>query len=338
MVINWILEEKKEYRATVDYDGLWKKLIYELFEEFILFFAEDLYEKIDFQRDPEFLQQELFQEIMEDKKGKQVADQIVKVFLKSGEEKWVLIHVEVQGSPDVDFSKRMFRYYYRLFDKFDQDIVAIALLTDGSKQFRPNAFQQGSYGTNLSYEFNMYKFMDFKESVLLEINNPFAIAILAANFANESKNDTEKRYRFKLKLMRLVLRNTDYPPEERRIYLSTLIYFIDYLLQIPKELTRKLRSEIILSKEDTEMMYLDRKNLPPTFGELMEQEKEEGKRLGEELGKELGKEIGIKIGREEGQRLVAQELLKEGMSVEQVAKFAKLPIEEVEKMQVDNSD
>lgn len=320
------MEERKEYRAAVDYDGLWKKLIYELFEEFILFFAEDLYEKIDFQKDPEFLQQELFQEIMEDKKGKQVADQIVKVYLKSGEEKWVLIHIEVQGSPDTSFSKRMFRYYYRLFDKFDQDIVAIALLTDGSKHFRPNAFEQGSYGTNLSYEFNMFKFMDFEENELLQSTNPFAIAILAANFANESKNDTEKRFRFKLKLMRLVLRTTNHPSEERRIYLSTLIYFIDYLLQIPIELTRKLRSEIILSKEDTDMMYLDRKNLPPTFGELMEQEKEEGK----EIGKELGKEI--------GQRLVAIELLKDGMSVERVAKYVKLPIEEIEKMRVSGSD
>ncbi|WP_417897684.1 hypothetical protein ABN702_15495 [Bacillus haimaensis] len=82
------------------------------------------------------------------------------------------------------------------------------------------------------------------------------------------------------------------------------------------------------------MMYLDRKNLPPIFGELMEQEKEEGK----EIGKELGKELEIKIGREEGQRLVAQELLQDGMSVERVAKLAKLPIEEVEKMRVRDSD
>jgi len=158
------------------------------------------------------------------------------------------------------------------------------------------------------------------------MNFLIAIAILAANFSNESKHDTEKRFHFKLKLMRLVLRTTDHPPEERRIYLSTHIYFIDYLLQIPIELTRKLRSEIILSKEDTDMMYLDRKNLPPTFGELMEQEKEEGK------------EIGKKIGREEGQRLVAQELLQDGMSVERVAKLAKLPIEEVEKIRVRDSD
>ena len=94
MAINWAMEKPSGY-GVVDYDGLWKKLIYELFEEFMLFFAPDLYEEIDFLKEPEFLQQELFQEIMQEKKGKQVADQIVKVFLKNGEEKWILIHIEV---------------------------------------------------------------------------------------------------------------------------------------------------------------------------------------------------------------------------------------------------
>ena len=116
------------------------------------------------------------------------------------------------------------------------------------------------------------------------------------------------RYRFKRKLFRLILQRNEYPREERRIYVSTLIYFIDYLLQIPLELTRKLRTEIHLSKEETEMMYLDRNNLPPTFGELMRQE------------------------REEVQKAAAREMLKDGMAVEQVAKYVKLSVEEVERL------
>ena len=315
MAINWVMEKPSGY-GVVDYDGLWKKLIYELFEEFVLFFAPDLYEEIDFLKEPEFLQQELFQEIMQEKKGKQVADQIVKVFLKNGEEKWILIHIEVQGSPEPDFSKRMFRYYYRIFDKYDRDIVAIALLTDASKHFRPHMYYRSSYGTSLTYEYNMYKFRDHQEAELMQSANPFAIAVLAANFANEAKNDDEMRYRFKRKLFRLILQRNEYPREEKRIYVSTLIYFIDYLLQIPLELTRKLRTEIHLSKEETEMMYLDRNNLPPTFGELMRQEREEGKEKG----------------RQEVQKLAAREMLKDGMSVEQVAKYVKLPIEEVRRL------
>ncbi|MFK4997608.1 hypothetical protein ACI2OX_09010 [Bacillus sp. N9] len=37
-----------------------------------------------------------------------MADQIVKVYLKDGKEKWLLIHIEVQGDDDPDFSKECF--------------------------------------------------------------------------------------------------------------------------------------------------------------------------------------------------------------------------------------
>lgn len=110
-----------------------------------------MYEEIEFQKEPEFLQQELFQEIILEKKGRQVADQIVKVFLKNGEEKWILIYIEVQGSHDPDFPKRMFRYYYRIFDKFDRDIFTIVLLTDASKLYRPNMYHRSFRGTEMTY-------------------------------------------------------------------------------------------------------------------------------------------------------------------------------------------
>ncbi|MBM7572701.1 hypothetical protein [Aquibacillus albus] len=296
--------------------------------KFTLFFLPNLAEEINFSRKPDFLQQELFQEIVKEKKGKLVADQIVKVYLKSGEEKWILIHVEVQGDPDPDFPKRMFRYYYRIYDKFNRDIVAIALLTDDSKGFRPDTHHYSFHGTSLTYQYNMYKFNDHEEKELIESNNPFAIAVLAAKYANESKDDEEKRYRFKRKLFRLILQKSSYPPVERRIYIATLIYFIDYLLQIPLELTKKLRDELIQTKGVKEMVYMDRENLPKSLAEWEKIFKEEGRQEGKQEGKKEGKEEG----KEEGKKSVAIELLKAGMSAEFVAKHAKLPIEKVKEM------
>jgi hypothetical protein len=110
-----------------------------------------------------------------------------------------------------------------MFDKYDQEIVAIALLTDTSKHFRPNTFHRASHGTVLTYEYNIYKFIDQDETKLMQSSNPFAIAVMAGRLANEAKNDSEKRYRFKRKLIRLVLQKNDYPQEERFIYLSALI-------------------------------------------------------------------------------------------------------------------
>ncbi|MBT2217905.1 hypothetical protein KK120_19045 [Virgibacillus dakarensis] len=50
MASNIVLEEQPPYSASSlpDYDGLWKKLIEELFEELMEFLAPELYKKIDF--------------------------------------------------------------------------------------------------------------------------------------------------------------------------------------------------------------------------------------------------------------------------------------------------
>ncbi|WP_186671157.1 Rpn family recombination-promoting nuclease/putative transposase [Sporosarcina sp. BP05] len=148
MVNALILEKTSAYKVSnVDQDGLWKKVIADLFEDFLLFFLPDLYEKIDFTKPPDFLQQELFKVIIEKKKGRKIADQIVKVHLKDGQEKWILIHIEVQGDADLDFPKRMFQYFYRIYDRYDQEIVAMAIQTGADERIIPNAFEYAYFGT-----------------------------------------------------------------------------------------------------------------------------------------------------------------------------------------------
>jgi predicted transposase YdaD len=170
---------------------------------------------------------------------------------------------------------------------------------------------------NGTYKYNSYRFNDQNEAELENSSNPFAIAVLAGKYANAAKNDDEKRYRFKYKLMRLVLQKMIQPLDERRIYLSALTYFIDYLLQLPIELTEKLRNEIMISKEAIDLIYLDRKNLPPTFGEFRKLEREEGKLEGLLI---------------ERKRIVSK-LTRENFTVEQIADLTELSIEEVKMLQ-----
>src|SRR5690625_2852728 len=154
-----VLEKPVEYKLEPpDYDGLWKKIIGELFEQFTAFFAPDLHEEIDFSADFDALQQELNQEIMSQKGGKEIADKLFKVYLKNGKEKWILIHVEVQDRDEEDFPDRMFRYFYRIYDRFDREIYAIALLTDAKKSKYAGPFNYSFYGTKAYYEYNTYDF------------------------------------------------------------------------------------------------------------------------------------------------------------------------------------
>lgn len=129
-----------------------------LFQEFIQFFALDIYDDIDFSKPPDFLKQELYKEIIDEKKGKLIADEIVKVFLKNGEEKWILIHVEVQGSADENFGERMLRYFYRIYDQFNRKVYALALITDHEVE-NANGFHYSYYDTKVDYTYHENKLL-----------------------------------------------------------------------------------------------------------------------------------------------------------------------------------
>ena len=45
----------------IDFDGNWKEIITEFFEQFVAFFMPDLYAEVNFSRPVEFLEQELLQ-------------------------------------------------------------------------------------------------------------------------------------------------------------------------------------------------------------------------------------------------------------------------------------
>jgi hypothetical protein len=79
-------------------------------------------------------------------------DKLVKVYTRDGVEKWMLLHIEVQGKNEPDFPKRMFRYYYRLLDRYDRPVAAIAILTgrDGNKV--PASYEEHCLWTREIYE------------------------------------------------------------------------------------------------------------------------------------------------------------------------------------------
>lgn len=97
MGILQVMERPSKYASFVDQDGLWKKVIGDLFEQFVLFFLPDFYEEVDFSKSVDFLDHELHKIVRNRRKGLNRADKLVKVHLKNGQERWVLVHVEVQG-------------------------------------------------------------------------------------------------------------------------------------------------------------------------------------------------------------------------------------------------
>lgn len=326
MVTALIWEKSTNYEVgNVDQDGLWKKVIGDLFEDFLLYFAPDLHAHVDFSKKAEFFQQELFQQIIKDKKGRKIADQLVKVHLKDGEEKWVLVHVEVQSDNEPDFAKRMFQYFYRIFDKYDKEIVALAIMTSPHKSGYPTEFLYTYFGTKLNYAYNVYKTVDHSCKELEQSDKLFSKIILAIKYMHDSREDADKRYAFKMKLMREVLKiNRDYHE-----VLEIILYFIDYLLRLPEELSEKLATTITpIVREVSGMGQIEREFVSPTMEAVFAKIQENGEKKGWEEGREEGEKLGTK----KSLTKVALELLKEGLSIDLIAKATGLDKETIEKL------
>ncbi len=224
----------------VDFDAHWKEIISNLFEDFILFFLPEAHPLIDFNEPIEFLEQELHKLIADKvKKGKVINDKLVKVKLKDGQEQWILVHIEIQSSFDMDFSERMFTYFYRIYDKYKQKITAIAIYTVAKNPKKYNKFSYEFLGTKATYEFNSVKINSYSDEELLQSKNPFAIAVLANKYVLKSKGDNDKRYTYKRQVFRLAIeRNLT------KAQIVNLFRFMNFVLLLPNNLELKFEREV----------------------------------------------------------------------------------------------
>lgn len=173
-------------------------------------------------------------------KGRVINDKLVKVRLKDGDEKWILIHIEVQSSFETRFAERMFTYFYRIYDKYDEKITTIAIYSGEKTPRGYDRFEYEFLGTSNLYKFNTYKIVEPAENDLLVSENPFSLVILASQYLLKTRSDYNERYSFKHKLIRLAKEKmfSDYQ-------IVNLSRFIDLILILPEELEIKFEEEII---------------------------------------------------------------------------------------------
>ena len=93
-----------------DFDNPWKDVLEHFFGQFLAFFFPEAHAAIDWSRNYQSLDKELQQIVSESELGLRLADKLFKVWLKDGQEAWILIHVEIQNQRDPAFAERMFVY------------------------------------------------------------------------------------------------------------------------------------------------------------------------------------------------------------------------------------
>jgi hypothetical protein len=143
-----------------DYDSPWKEALDSYFEPFLAFFFPQAHGQIDWARAYETLDKELQQVVREAELGRRVVDKLVKVWRTTGQEAWVLVHVEVQTQEEADFAERMYVYNYRLFDRYSRWVVSMAVLGDDRPAWRPDHFGYSLWGCEVGFRFPVVKLVD----------------------------------------------------------------------------------------------------------------------------------------------------------------------------------
>jgi hypothetical protein len=190
-------------------DILWKGMLEEVFDDLLRFVFPGADRIFDMSRGFEFLEKELGEMYPEPEKqtNTKFVDKLVKVFQKDGIEQWVLCHVEVQGKNDKEFAKRMFKYYARIFDRFDRPMTAIAIFTGRDGKKLPGIYVHKYVGTELMYKYNTLCILDYDDRYLIASRNPFALVVLAAKKALlKGKNLDEVLLDEKLAIAKLLIK------------------------------------------------------------------------------------------------------------------------------------
>ncbi len=295
-----------EYNKSNYFDEGWKEAIELYFKQFLELLFPDIHKDIDFDRGYQFLDKELEKILKENLTGKRRADKLVKVYLKDGSEKFILIHIEVQGQSEREFEKRMYVYNYRIYDRYNIDVVSLAILADDNKNFRPGRYEVRYWGFRYIFEFPSVKLLDYqgREEELNKSENIFANIILAHIKSLETKGKIDERLLVKKSLIK-GLYEKRYSKED----IINLYRFMDWIMSLPKAMEKELYKEIKKYEEEViKMPYLS---------------------TAERVGLEKGIEKGIEQGRAEVVQKIAKKMLAEGMDIETIAKITGLKKAEI---------
>jgi len=185
--------------------------------------------------------------------GTRFVDKLVRLTELSGTESWIYIHVEVQGTRQAEFAKRMFVYNYRIFDRYEKPIVSIAVLADEHKHWKPTSYGYNVLGCRHTLEFPVAKLTDYDEKLdaLLASDNAFGLITAAHILTRQTRKESQKRYEAKLRLIKILYqRHWD---KQRVIDLLTVV---DWLMTLPAWLETKVWEEIETIEEIEKMQYI----------------------------------------------------------------------------------
>jgi hypothetical protein len=253
-----------------DNDSPWKEILEAYFPQAMQFFFPQTAALIDWERPHEFLDKEFQQIDREAEQGRRYADKLVRIWLRGGEEIWLLIHIEIQATSEDGFEERMFLYNLRIFDKFGKPAISLAILCDSNTNWRPNQYSYNYPDTRLNFEFGTVKLLDYQNrwAELEASDNPFATVVMAHLKTQETSKKLGERKTWKFSLIRRLYEQGWQERDIRNLY-----RFIDWVMILPKALETEFWQEFKQFEQERTMSYVT-----------------SGERIGYERGEQEGRQ------------------------------------------------
>ncbi|MEL6491455.1 MAG: DUF4351 domain-containing protein [Cyanobacteria bacterium J06634_6] len=207
----------------IDHDRLFKELLSTFFIEFIELFLPEMMAYIE----PEsvtFLDKELFTDVTAGEKYE--TDLLTQVRFK-GKPSFFLIHIENQASAEANFGQRIFRYFARLYEKYNYPVYPIVVFSyDKPKVAAPSEFKITFPDFSvLQFNYRVIQLNQLSWRDFLNQKNPVAAALMAK--MNIAPAD---RAKVKAECLRLLVTLKVDPAREQLIS-----GFIDTYLQLNAE-------------------------------------------------------------------------------------------------------
>jgi len=305
----------KRRKPADDYDSPWKDALQRYLRHFLVFYFPDIAADIDWSRRYESLDKEFQQIVRRAKVGKRLADKLFKVWLRDGTERWLLIHIEVQGDYEADFPNRIFDYNVAVRQMYNQPVISLAVLCDDRPNWRPTSFTYGAWGCQMELTFRIAKLLDANDVDLEASSNPFAMVTLAHKKSLETRDKPDSRRQWKVRLVRELLRGNWSKDDVRQLF-----RLIDWIMTLPEELEAGFRADLESIEKENNVEYLSSIERHG-FKKGLEQGREKGK--GEGLLEGIALLLDSKFGAEGGKVLRKVRKLDDLAELRNFARFLK---------------
>ena len=302
------MEQVISESERADFDGLWKDAIKRFLPQLIMRTLPNLYDDVDFSREPEFLSQELRDTIQrpitDSHNSPLFVDELIKLFMKDGRSEWVLFHIEIQGSGGKDISFRMHLYYCLIFAHHRRIPVGLAILTHPRpKGEKTGIFTAEQYGTRISYEYNCFEVYNLDDEELLNSDNPFDLMFYAVK---KTANVREENKFAQLLTLTRQLASKGWNEEDRRDIFNFIVRAVNL-----KDVELKQKFTQVIEEGDGDTMTLS---------------------FVEEYFLNKGVNEGVITGRHEANLETARRLRAMGLSDSDISKATDLAVEEFAKL------